>query len=343
MECSSAENSNGGMPQRVLRRTFRRVVGVGLAVGLAWLGPALTAVGAPARQLVIVDTDIGDDIDDAFALTLALSDPRLQVLGVTTAWGDTRTRVLLVRRLLAALGRSDVVVAEGEATADPTPFTQIHWAMGAADRSPAPAAVDFIADQVRAHPGEITLLSLAPLSNVQALIRRDPETLRRLKAVVLMGGSIRAGYQIGGAIPNPHPAAEYNVASDPRALAALLKAGAPIRMFPLDSTQLKFDEVRRDRLFGYGSPASDALALLYHQWRLFNAWGQVTPTLFDVVPVAWLLDPSLCPVQPMRIEVDEKGYTRSVDGPPNAEVCLSLREDAAQRLIMADLAPPPAE
>jgi inosine-uridine nucleoside N-ribohydrolase len=158
-----------------------------------------------------------------------------------------------------------------------------------------------------------------------------------------MGGSIRAGYQIGGAIPNPHPAAEYNVASDPRALAALLKAGAPIRMFPLDSTQLKFDEVRRDRLFAYGSPASDALALLYHQWRLFNAWGQVTPTLFDVVPVAWLLDPSLCPVQPMRIEVDEKGYTRSVDGPPNAEVCLSLREDAAQRLIMADLAPPPAE
>src|SRR5207237_3796748 len=85
-----------------------------------------------------------------------------------------------------------------------------------------------------------------------------------------------------------------------------------------------FDEVRRDRLFAYGSPASDALALLYHQWRLFNSWGQITPTLFDVVPVVWMLQPLTCALTPMRIAVDEHGYTRPAAGAPNVAVCLSI-------------------
>jgi inosine-uridine nucleoside N-ribohydrolase len=115
----------------------------------------------------------------------------------------------------------------------------------------------------------------------------------------------------------------------------------PVRMFPLDSTQIKFDEVRRERLFAYGSPASDALALLYHQWRLLNSWGQITPTLFDVVPVVWLLQPSSCPLTPMRIDVDPHGYTRPSEGEPNVAVCLSADESAIQRLIIDTLAPYP--
>jgi carboxylesterase type B/inosine-uridine nucleoside N-ribohydrolase len=293
-----------------------------------------------SRQAVIIDTDIGDDIDDAFALTVALQDPNLQVLGVTTAWGDTRTRTLLVRRLLATLGRRDVVVAEGPATQSSTPFTQRKWALGAADGSPAPDAIEFIREQVHKRPGEITLIALAPLSNIQALKQRDAGALRQLKQVVLMGGSIHAGYNQGGAIPVAEPSAEYNVAAAPQGLRDLLGSGVQVRMFPLDSTQLKFDEVRRARLFAYGSPASDALALLYHQWRLLNGWGQITPTLFDVVPVVWLLRPAACPVSPLRIAVDDRGFTRPVAGAANVEVCLALDEDATQRLIMDHLAPP---
>ena len=82
---------------------------------MAWLALALLSAAAPVPAdaatpaatvqplPVIIDTDVGDDIDDAFALAIALQDPRLEVIGVTTAWGDTRTRMLLVRRLLAAL------------------------------------------------------------------------------------------------------------------------------------------------------------------------------------------------------------------------------------------------
>ncbi len=305
---------------------------------------ALADAAAPdtARALpVIIDTDVGDDIDDAFALTVALKDSRLEVLGVTTAWGDTRTRTLLVRRLLATLGRRDVVVAQGPATANAVPFTQSKWALGATDTSPAPDAIEFIREQARKRPGEITLLALAPLSNIEALQRRDPDALHQLRQVVMMGGSIHVGYNQGGAIPVAEPSAEYNVASAPQGLVALLQAQVPVRMFPLDSTQIKFDEVRRERLFAYGSPASDALALLYHQWRLLNSWGQITPTLFDVVPLAWLLQPSTCPVAALRIAVDARGYTRPVSGAANVEVCLSVDENATQRLIMDTLAPQP--
>ena len=309
------------------------------AVAVQSPAPAAAPAAAVTSVPVIIDTDVGDDIDDAFALAIALQDPRLEVVGVTTAWGDTRTRTLLVRRLLATLGRQDVVVAQGPATTNPVPFTQKKWALGATDTSPAPDAVDFLREQAHKRPGKITLIALAPLSNIEALARRDLRALQEFRQVVMMGGSIHVGYNQGGAIPVAEPSAEYNVASAPSGLLALLQSKVAVRMFPLDSTQLKFDEVRRDRLFAYGSPAADALALLYHQWRLLNSWGQITPTLFDVVPVTWLLEPSSCPVTPLRIEVDARGVTRAVSGAANVEACLTLHEEATQRLIMNALAP----
>jgi inosine-uridine nucleoside N-ribohydrolase len=311
----------------------------GLLGAVALAAAVLPSVTNAAPQPVIIDTDVGDDIDDAFALAVALQDPRLHVVGITTAWGDTRTRTLLVRRLLASLGRKDVVVAQGPETPNKVPFTQKKWASGAVDTSAAPDAITFIRDEVSRRPGEITLIALAPLSNIEALQRRAPQVLRQLKRVVMMGGSIYAGYNVGGAIPVAKPNAEYNVVSAPEGLRILLQSGVPVQMFPLDSTQIKFDEVERDRLFAYGSPASDALALLYHQWRLLNSWGQITPTLFDAVPVVWMLQPSVCQLKPLRVEVDGQGYTRPVGGAPNVSVCLTLDENPTQRLILETLAP----
>ncbi len=312
-----------------------------LCVTLVALASNASMAAVTPTQPVIIDTDIGDDIDDAFAVAVALHSPRLDVIGITTAWGDTRSRTLLVRRLLAALGRQNVVVAQGPATPNTTPFTQKTWALGAVDTTPAPDAIEYMRDQLRKRPGEITLVALAPLSNIEALQRRDPGAIRKLKEVVLMGGSIYAGYNLGGAIPVSHPHAEYNVVSAPQGLRILLESRVPVKMYPLDSTQIKFDEVRRDRLFAYGSPTSDALALLYHQWRLLNAWGQVTPTLFDVVPITALLQPSTCPLTPLRIAVDDHGYTRPTAGEPNIAVCLSVDESGTQRMIMDSLAPQP--
>jgi inosine-uridine nucleoside N-ribohydrolase len=310
---------------------------LGLLLGLA----AASFGAAPVRAAdpVIIDTDIGDDIDVAFALALAASDPRLNLLGVTMAWGDTGLRRRLTLRLLAAAGRADIPVAQGRATPDSVRFTQADWAAAAPEPPPGVGAPAFIRDEVRKRPGQITLIALAPLSNIEDLLDHDPQTLRGLKRVVIMGGSIYAGYGAGAAGQPAPPSAEYNIASLPNAFARLLALGVPVVLFPLDSTQLKLDTSSRDQMFAQGSPLTGALAQLYGQWRALNAWRQTDPTLFDAIPVVWLLDPTLCPTTPLRIAVDDQGFTRVVGGPPNVEACLSLREEAALTLILRDLAP----
>ncbi|MGA7158897.1 MAG: nucleoside hydrolase [Acidobacteriaceae bacterium] len=300
------------------------VNGGALACGRAWGQTPATKVVGPEK--VILDTDIGDDIDDAFALALLLSSDRVQVLGVTTAWGDTDLRARLAERYLRQTGHGEIPVAAGPKTPPSTTFTQAAWAKGFAEPAKGwPNAIDFILDAIRKNPGEITLISIAPLSNVGALIARDPATFRKLKRVVMMGGSIRRGYGDLGYLPDRGPSAEWNIAEDVPAAQALFASGVPIAMMPLDSTQLKLDEVMRPILFGQHSATTDALTALYEQWAASTK--QVTPTLFDAMAVAVVLDPKLCPVTPMHIVVDGAGFTRPEAGTPNAQVCLRSDSD----------------
>jgi inosine-uridine nucleoside N-ribohydrolase len=162
---------------------------------------ALSLAAAQARTPVIVDLDIGDDIDDSFALALLLKTPEIELLGISTAWGDTALRVQMVQRLLRETGRSEIPVYQGLATRSEIGFTQARWAAGpheggapAQPARPAGASVDFLLQQARQRPGEITLLALGPLTNVAAAIDRDPQAFRQFKQVVLMGGSVRVGY-----------------------------------------------------------------------------------------------------------------------------------------------------
>ncbi len=288
-----------------------------------------------APEKIIIDTDIGDDIDDAFALALALRSPELQILGVTTTFGDTQTRAKLADRLLGEAGREDIPVAAGIPTPPKSPLTQRPYAEhGHFARATHPDAVNFILEQIRRYPGEITLVAIGPLMNVGALIDKDPETFRKLKRVVMMGGSVERGYGDSGYTAAPPPQPEWNILNDIPSAQKIFAAGVPIYMMPLDATQLKFDEVKRAFLFRQGTPITDALTILYHQW------GQETPTLFDPMTLAYILKPDLCPVQPMRIRVDEKGFTRREAGAPNAQVCLHSDSEAFFRFYIARVAAP---
>jgi inosine-uridine nucleoside N-ribohydrolase len=267
-------------------------------------------------EKVIIDTDIGDDIDDAFALALAVRSAELEILGVTTGFGDTEARAKIADRFLGEAGCADIPVAAGVPTPSKGPMSQRRYGEGGHfAKASHPAAVDFLLDQIRRHPGEITLIAIGPLMNIGGAIDKDAATFRKLKRVVLMGGSVKRGYGDIYSSPRP-PDAEWNIVNGISSAQKLLASGVPIAMMPLDSTQLKLDEVKRAFLFSQGTVVTDALTLLYHQW------GQQTPTLFDPMTVAYVLKPELCPVQSMHIRVDEKGFTRAETGAPNAEVCL---------------------
>jgi len=279
--------------------------------------PTHAQVTSPKPEKVIIDTDIGDDIDDAFALALALRSPELEILGVTTGFGDTETRAKLVDRFLGEAGRSDISVASGVPTQSKNPLNQRRYAEGGHFAKPShPAAADFLLDQIGRYPGEITLIALGPLMNVGFAIDKDGATFRKLKRVVIMGGCIKRGYGDLGYTPPRGPQPEWNILNDVPSAQKLFASGVPVAVMPLDSTQLKLDEVKRAFLFSQGTPITDALTILYHQW------GQETPTLFDPMAVAYVVNSKLCPVQPMRIRVDEKGMTLPEEGRSNADVCL---------------------
>jgi inosine-uridine nucleoside N-ribohydrolase len=290
-------------------------------------GQAPAAPQASAPQLVVLDTDIGDDIDDAFALALVLRSPELHLLGVETAFGDTELRARLVDRYLAAVGRTDVPVMAGVPRKQTNNFSQAAYARQWPERKHK-GGVEFLLSQIRAHPGQITLIAIGPLTNVGAAIERDPATFKKLKRVVIMGGSVYRGY---GDKPTP-PAPEWNILCDPAGAKALFGSGVPVFVMPLDSTQIHLENQALGAIFAHGSPLTDQLTLLYHQWSGAKEWR--SPTLFDPVAVTYAIRPDLCPTTPIRLEVDDKGSTKPVAGAPNAQVCLHSDEKGFLELLM---------
>lgn len=279
-------------------------------------------------QLMIIDTDIGDDIDDAFAIGLALESPEVTILGITTAWGNTDLRARLTRRFLRETGHADIPVSVGQErypAKGTLTFSQARYA----EREPEvklPGAVDFLLGQIQKHPGEITLVAIGPETNLGAAIDRDPETFRKLKRVVLMGGSVYRGYD-GLAYPlgPTKPTPEWNILCDVDAARKVFASGVSLYVMPLDSTQIKLEELERGRLFSRGTALTDQLAALYYQWAYETR--QVTPTLFDAVAMGYALRPELCPMKKMRLSIGDNGSTKVAEGEANAEVCLASDSD----------------
>ena len=294
-----------------------------LALLLPILSTAKDAGAPPAFEKVIIDTDIGADIDDAFAIALALRSPELDILGFSTVFGDTKARAKIIDRMLGETGHANIPVAIGNSTSPQDAFfppsmigpQKRYGESGKFAKASHPAAVDFILEQIRRFPQQVTLVAIGPLTNVGALIDSDPVSFRKLKRVVLMGGWFGpVGNDIGqGTTPRP----EYNIAMDIGSAQKLFSSGVPIYMMPQDATNhLTLEEQNRLAVFSAATPLTDALGLLY----LLS--GVTTPVLHDALPVAFAVDPTLCPVTPLRIVIDGQGFTRIEQGPPNAQVCL---------------------
>lgn len=269
---------------------------------------------APVK--VILDTDIGDDIDDAYALALLLNSPEVKVIGITTAFGDTQLRARLVSEMLKETGNEAIPVFAGPQTPVKDGLTQKTYALKAPVRQ-YPDAISFILDSIRKNPGEITLISIAPLTNIGALLKADPAAFMKLKRIVMMGGSINRGYGDTGARPD----AEWNILCDIPAAKALFQSAVPLYVMPLDSTQIKLDANRQKELFARKTPITRALQELTTEWAAGKPSRE--PVLFDAIAASYAIEPSLCPTTSMRVEVDDKGMTRRIAGQANAHVCLA--------------------
>ncbi|HEU4781154.1 MAG TPA: nucleoside hydrolase [Steroidobacteraceae bacterium] len=295
------------------------------SIKLLWLLCLLagTASAAAAGKPVIFDTDIGTDIDDAYALAALIHRPELEILGVTTVSSDAEARARLAAKLLHIAGGqwARIPVYAGISTATQY-MKQIEWADGfSSPNLHTEGGVEFMRRQINARPGEITLIAVGELTNIAALLKSEPGIGKKIRAIALMGGAVYRGYA-----PGSKPEPEWNIKSNTAAARAVFTSGVPLLVAPLDSTaDLKLTPELRVKIFAHGTPFNDALASLDQIWRHTNHWKGNDPTLFDVLAVE-LVEPRLpYKLTELRIDVADDGLTAPArGGNPNANVALEV-------------------
>ncbi|CAN0830418.1 Probable uridine nucleosidase 2 [Linum grandiflorum] len=182
---------------------------------------------------IIIDTDPG--IDDAMAIFLALRSPEVEVIGLTTIFGNVYTALATMNalHLLEVAGRTDIPVAEGShVTITGTKLRIadfVHGTDGLGNQKfPPPdgkaieqSAADFLIEQANLHPGEVTVVALGPLTNIALAIESDPAFVKNVGQIVLLGGA----FAVNG---NVNPAAEANIFGDPEAADIVFTSGADV-------------------------------------------------------------------------------------------------------------------
>ncbi|NMC03999.1 MAG: hypothetical protein GYA24_02245 [Candidatus Lokiarchaeota archaeon] len=180
----------------------------------------------------ILDTDIGTDIDDTWALGLVLKSPELDLKLVTTATFDTAYRAKIVARMLEIAGRTDVPIGIGPSSSDKA-GPQNPWVLDY-DLQSYPGkvhhdGVSALVDAIMSSSEPVTVITIGPLTNIAAALKREPRIAARARIVAMLG-SVRIGY---GGKKGPTP--EYNVVQDVPACQAVLAAPWDIVLTPLDT------------------------------------------------------------------------------------------------------------
>jgi len=278
--------------------------------------PTIRAGDAPAAKPapVILDTDIGDDIDDTWALTLLLKSPELDLKLVVGDYGRADYRARLLAKFLERAGRSDVPVGVGLDIISKGAGRQAAWIQDYKLKSyPGKVHADgvqAIIDTIMNSPQPVTLICIGPAPNIAAALKREPNIARHARFVG-MDGSVRLGY--GGA---KKPSAEWNVKADPKALQAVFAAPWDITITPLDTCGLvklageKYEQVR--------DATNHITADLVVNYRLWVAADSKLPidmadhrssTLYDTVAVYLAMHQDLCVVEKLNLRVTDDGFT----------------------------------
>ena len=224
-------------------------------------------------QRVIFDTDIGTDVDDAYALALLANCPEVKIEAVTTVWADAHLRARMARKLLNLLAKEDIPVAVGEdmpLNPDRSAFLMGHEGRGVFDKDEAlsvsdtPAA-EIIESLLRKYPNEIKVLLIGPQTNFGKLLSEKPDLAALIKEFVVMGGTPFYGpreIELFGERP-----LDYNLITDPEAARVVFESGVPITMVGTNvtvPTLLKKEQIGRVK--ARGTPATDLLHAMTMEW-----------------------------------------------------------------------------
>lgn len=255
------------------------------------------------KIFILLDTDIGSDIDDAVALSYLLNQPACELVGITTVSGEPHKRASLADAICRAAGRDNIPIHAG--VEDPFLIPQHQpscpqydalgerWAHREFEKKCT--ALEFMRHTIRSRPGEITLLAIGPLTNIGLLFAIDPELPAMLRSMMIMGGRF---VTIGGG----GELLEWNILCDPHAAERVFKA--PIKDFTavgLDVTlqcQMPAEECRT-RFAQAGGPLAP-VADMAEVW--FKHSGAIT--FHDPLSAALIFEPSICKLQTAHVAVE---------------------------------------
>lgn len=264
------------------------------------LGCGLLAASPPIP--VILDTDLGDDIDDALALALALQSPELDVRAVVTVLQHRDRRADLAWKILQLYGRTDVAVGLGAEqpllTRPRTGVVRQTTALAPGERMPDArrrSGIPLIIDTLMGTREKITWLAYGPLTNLALALKAEPRIVENIERLVLMNGVFFQG-----------PRLEYNTLRDPEAAAIVFSSGLPITTVGLDVTmkcQLSLDDLKR--LEASSVPAVKFLSGLIKIWQ--EGKPERRPVLHDPLAVAVTFRPELIRTQTGRVEIETRG------------------------------------
>lgn len=281
---------------------------------------------------IVVDTDIGGNVDDAFALALAALDPRADLLGVTTVWSASFVRAQLARKVLIACGKGEVPVVAGASkpllAPEPRHLPEQVSALTEADKafSPPTDGIDFLRYRLRQESPQVTLVCLGPLTNLALALSVDPGLKGAIKSVVVMAGAVGMHY------------AETNIIRDPEAAHLVFSSGVPIILVDKSVTRhATIPQNLLERLSHCPMPHCRILWELTQIWRRTS--GMTFPILNDPLAVAIALHPDIATTQKGRVFVElsgrrTRGYTLFEPEPEgNVQVCVEVNWSRFWRLI----------
>lgn len=270
------------------------------------LAGLLAVLAAVTPIPVILDTDLGDDIDDTWALAQVLGSPALDLRLIVTASDNTPEKTRLVAKMLEAWGRTDIPLATGKQTSD-NPTNQRAW-LGDYDLAGYAGTVH--ADGVQALidtvlGGVETICVIGPQTNLAEALKRNPEVGTRAR-IFAMAGSVHVGYG-GKAEPDP----EWNVFRDVEAARAVFAAPWPITMAPLDTCgTLTLSGEQHARVRASGHPLARVVLENYALWTNRKHYAQdATSVLFDTLAVQLIHDESQVEMEEVRLRIDDRGAT----------------------------------
>jgi inosine-uridine nucleoside N-ribohydrolase len=261
---------------------------------------------------VILTTDIGDDIDDTWALGFLLKCPELDLKLVVGDYGKREYRAKLLAKFLQTVGRSQVPIGMGIDGAPRGDGPQGAW-LKSYDLGSYPGrvhadGVQAMIDTVMQSREPVTIIAIGPMPNVAAALEREPR-IAKVARFVGMDGSVRKGYD-GSTTPTP----EWNVKANPRACQKAFTASWPMTITPLDTCGVvRLDGDRYRRVRDSRDPIASTIIENYRIWSQAdpqrNAAETHSSVLFDTVAVYLAFAQNFCTMERLGIRVTDDGST----------------------------------